>query len=59
MMSSYQHGSPWPSLDTRLYRQSYPAGLQGFILYRHRAVLYRFAWVKEMFNGLKVHNCRR
>ena len=44
-----QHGSPWPSLATRLYRQLLPGGLQGYILYRHRAVVYRFLQVVLAF----------
>ena len=39
MMSHRQHGPPWPSLATCLYRPSLPVGLQGYILYRHRAVV--------------------
>ena len=39
MMSRHQHGSPWPSLATLLYRPSFPVGLQDYILYRHRAVV--------------------
>ena len=42
ILSRRQHGSPWPSLATRLYRPSLPRGLPGYILYRHRLVLYRF-----------------
>ena len=38
IMSRCQHGSPWPSLVTRLYHPSLSGGLQGYILYRHRAV---------------------
>ena len=42
IMSRRQQGSPWLSLATQLYRQLLPVGLQGYILYRHRAVVYRF-----------------
>ena len=42
IMSYRQHRSPWASLVTRLYHPSLPVGLQGYILYRHRAVVYRF-----------------
>ena len=42
MMSCCQHGSPWPSLATRLYRPLLPGGLQGYIMYRHRDAVYRF-----------------
>ena len=45
IMSRCQHGSPWPPLATRLYRPLLPGGLQGYILYRHRAVVYRFLLV--------------
>ena len=31
IISCCQHGSPWPSLDTRLHRPSFPASLQGGI----------------------------
>ena len=34
--SRHQHGSPWP------FPATLPIGLQGYILYRHRAVVYRF-----------------
>ena len=39
-MTRHQHGSPWSSLATRLYRPSLPSSLQANILYRHRAVVY-------------------
>ena len=39
IMSRCLHRSPWPSLATSLYRPSHPAG---YILYRHRAVVYSF-----------------
>ena len=42
IMSHCQYRSPWPSLTTGLSRPSLPVGLQGCILYRHRAVVYRF-----------------
>ena len=41
IMSRCQHRSPRPSLITHLYRLSPPGGLQGYILYRHRAVVDR------------------
>ena len=41
IMSRCQHRSPWPSLATRLYPPSLPGGLQCYILYLHRAVVYR------------------
>ena len=44
-MSRHQHGSPKPSLATRLYRPLLPVGLQGYFLYRHRAVVYRFSLI--------------
>ena len=34
--------SSWPSLATRPFRPSLTGGLQGYILYRHRAVVYSF-----------------
>ena len=40
-----RHESPGPSLDTGLYRSSLPPGLTGYILYRQRAVIYRFLLV--------------
>ena len=42
IMLHHQHGSPWPFSATLLYR---PGGLQGYILYRHRAGVYRFELV--------------
>ena len=45
IMSRCQHGSPWPSPATDLYRPSLPVGLQGYILYQHRAVVCRFKLV--------------
>ena len=39
IMSRCQHGSPWTSLATRLYRPSLPGGHQIYILYRQRAVV--------------------
>ena len=41
-MSCCKHRFPEPSLATRLYRPSLPAGLQGYILNRHRAAVDRF-----------------
>ena len=37
IMSRHQHRFPWPSLVTLLNRPSLSVGLQGDILYRHRA----------------------
>ena len=42
IMSRCPHGSPWPSLAIRLYCPSLLGGLQGYILYQHRAVVYKF-----------------
>ena len=42
IMSQHQHEYLWPPLATTLYRQSLTVGLQGYILYRHRAVICRF-----------------
>ena len=35
--SSHQHWYPWPSLASPPYCPLFPAGLQGYIPYRHRA----------------------
>ena len=43
------HGSPKPSLATRLYIPSLPVGLQGYILYRHRAVCISVLAVRPTF----------
>ena len=42
IMSSHQHGYPWPSLATLLYCLLHPVGLQGYIPYRHRVTVCRF-----------------
>ena len=42
IMSRHQHEFPWLSPTTRLYCLSLSIGLQDYILYRHRAVVYRF-----------------
>ena len=42
IISHTQRISPWLSLTTRLNRPSFPIGLQGYILYRQRAIVYRF-----------------
>ena len=44
IMSRGQHGYPWPSPTIRLYRPSLLVGLQGYIMYQHKAVVYRFWW---------------
>ena len=41
IISRYQHGYPWPSLATPPYRPTLPAGLHGYIPYRHRAAVCR------------------
>ena len=41
IMSCHQHGYPWLFLATLLYRPLLPAGLQGYIPYRHRAAVCR------------------
>ena len=41
IMSQCQHGSSGHFLATHIYRPSLPGGLQGYILYRHRVVVYR------------------
>ena len=43
-MSHHQRRSTWPSPATRPYRPSLPVGLQCYILYRHRAVVWGFSW---------------
>ena len=43
--SHHQHGYPRPSLATPPYRPLLPAGLQGYIPYRHRAAVCRFELV--------------
>ena len=40
--SPHQHGYSWSSLATLLYSPLLPAGLQGYILYQHRAAVCRF-----------------
>ena len=52
IISHHQHGSPWPSLATRLYRPSLPVCFQGYIPYGHRAVLYKFKLVVLTFARL-------
>ena len=42
IMSRCQHEYPWPFFATLPYRPLLPAGLQGYILYRHRAAVCRF-----------------
>ena len=44
-MSRYQHGYPSASLATPLYRPFLPAGLQGYIPYRHSVAVSRFELV--------------
>ena len=39
IVSRHQHGDPWPFHATLLYRPLLPAGLQGYIPYRHRAAV--------------------
>ena len=45
ILSRHQHGYPWSSPATPLYCPSLPVGLQGYILYWHRAVVCRFLLV--------------
>ena len=45
IISRYLHGYPWLSLATALYRPLLPAGLKGYIPYRHRAAVCRFELV--------------
>ena len=42
IMSRHQDGYPWPFLATILYRLLLRAGLQDYILYRHKAAVRRF-----------------
>ena len=49
IMLCCQHGFPWPSLTTRLYRPLLPGGLPGYILYRHSAVVCRYSPVVQTF----------
>ena len=42
IMTRCQQGSPWLFLAIRPYRSSLPGGLQSYILYQHRAVVYWF-----------------
>ena len=51
VLSCYQHGYPWSSLATPLYRLSLLAGRQGFILYHHRAAVCRFELVALLLLG--------
>ena len=44
-MSRCQQGSPRLSLATRLYRPLFPGGLQSYVPYRHKAVVFRFQLV--------------
>ena len=45
----HQYGYSWPFLATLLYRPSFSASLQGYILYRHRAVVCRFFAGRPVF----------
>ena len=56
-MSCYQHGYSWPSLTTPPYSPLLPVGLQGYILYRHRAAVCRFELVvlPLLFHVIGVH----
>ena len=40
--SHREHGSPWPSFASRLYRALLPRVPPGYILYRHKTAVYRF-----------------
>ena len=42
IMSRCQHEYLWPSFTTHPHRLSLSGSFQGYILYRHRAVVYRF-----------------
>ena len=45
ILSCHQHGYPWPSLATSPNHSSLLAGPQGYILYWHRASVWRFELV--------------
>ena len=45
-MSRHQQRYLWPFPANLLYRPSLPAGLQGYILYRHRAIVYGISTLK-------------
>ena len=51
IMSCRQHGYPWPSLATALYRSSLLASPQGYIPYPHRAPVCRFELVVLLLLG--------
>ena len=51
IMSCRQHGYPWPSLATSPYYSSPPAGLQGYILCPHIAVVCKFELVVLLLLG--------
>ena len=52
IMSHCLHGSPLPSLATRFYCASFLGAIPGYILYQHRAIVYRSLLV---FQPLLVH----
>ena len=59
MMSCCKHKFPWLFLATRLYCLSLPAGLPGYILYRHRAAVESSSWLSNfcssMWEGLQEY----
>ena len=61
IMSCRQHGYPWHSLATSLYRSSPLAGLQGYILYPHIAAVCMFELsllplLGHMWGSIGVHH---
>ena len=52
IMLHHQHGYPWPSPATNLYCPSLPVGLQGYILYRHRAIACRSSWSSYLCSSM-------
>ena len=51
IMSCHRHGHPWPFLATSPYCLSPLAGLQGYILYPHRAAVCMFELVVLLLLG--------
>ena len=51
IMSCHRHGYPWPSLATSPYHSSPLAGLQGYILCPHIAVVCKFKLVVLLLLG--------
>ena len=57
-MSRCQHGSPWPSPATRLYRRSLPVGFQGYILQTFVRLCEGVNWrMGQMSSSLLLQQC--